>query len=51
MEKKKYYRIIGIGILSLVGLGILFFIGIYFLRSVATNDGDESLQEVLILWM
>ncbi|HPQ79648.1 MAG TPA: DUF4349 domain-containing protein [Candidatus Dojkabacteria bacterium] len=45
MEKKKYYRIIGIGILSLVGLGILFFIGIYFLRSVATNDGDESLQE------
>ncbi len=45
MEKKKYYRIIGIGILSLVGLGILFFIGIYFLRSVATNDGDESVQE------
>lgn len=45
MEKKKYYKIIGICILSLVGLGMLFFIGVVLLRSVATITGEGSSQE------
>lgn len=45
MEKKKYYKIIGICILSLVGLGMLFFIGVILLRSVATITGEGSSQE------